>query len=65
TTFEDLSDQSLITLQLVWLIIEDGEKLSESIRSVLENENGLIPYVYYIYGPTIVTEMLNRAQLMP
>ncbi|KAI8458580.1 hypothetical protein BY996DRAFT_8561190 [Phakopsora pachyrhizi] len=38
--------------QLVWLIIEDGEKLSESIRSVLENENGLIPYVYYIYGPT-------------
>ncbi|KAI8449107.1 hypothetical protein BY996DRAFT_6432969 [Phakopsora pachyrhizi] len=38
--------------QLVWLIIEDGKKLSESIRSVLENENGLIPYVYYIYGPT-------------
>uniref|UniRef100_A0A0S1MJ88 Uncharacterized protein n=2 Tax=Phakopsora pachyrhizi TaxID=170000 RepID=A0A0S1MJ88_PHAPC len=38
--------------QLVWLIIEDGEKLSESIRSVLENENGLIPYVYYVYGPT-------------
>ncbi|KAI8454267.1 hypothetical protein BY996DRAFT_6431309 [Phakopsora pachyrhizi] len=38
--------------QLAWLIKEDGEKLSESIRSVLENENRLIPYVYYIYGPT-------------
>ncbi|KAG0144999.1 hypothetical protein CROQUDRAFT_659247 [Cronartium quercuum f. sp. fusiforme G11] len=36
--------------QLIWIVIEDGEKLSSDVAHVLAASG--LPYVYWCYGPT-------------